>query len=62
MYKIEYIIKNYYASIHKKHIMKNSKNHLKLNNLQVKAEKCLSRKEAKKILIKADKAQEKINN
>ena len=62
MYKIEYIIKNYYASIHNKHIMKNSKNHLKLNNLQVKAEKCLSRKEAKKILIKADKAQEKINN
>ena len=42
--------------------MKNSKQHLKHNNLQVKAEKCLSRKEAKKILIKAGKAQVKINN
>ena len=41
--------------------MKNSKQHLKLNNLQVKAEKCLSRKEAKKILCKANKTQEKIN-
>jgi len=42
--------------------MKNSKQHKKLNNLQVKAEKCLSRKEAKKILIKASKTQDKINN
>ena len=42
--------------------MKNSKQHLKLNKLQVKAEQCLSRKEAKKIIIKANKAQEKINN
>ena len=41
--------------------MKNSKQHRKLNNLQVKAEKCLTRDEAKKIIIKADKAQDKIN-
>tara|TARA_B100000925_G_scaffold230292_1_gene178862 strand:- start:1032 stop:1160 length:129 start_codon:yes stop_codon:yes gene_type:complete len=41
--------------------MANSKQHLKLNNLQVKAEKCVSRKEAKKILVKANKAQDKIN-
>ena len=42
--------------------MKNSKQHRKLNNLQVKAEKCLTREEAKKIILKADKAQEKINH
>tara|TARA_Y100001978_G_scaffold163292_1_gene150002 strand:- start:554 stop:682 length:129 start_codon:yes stop_codon:yes gene_type:complete len=42
--------------------MKNTKQHLKLNNLQVKAEQCLSREEAKKILIKANKAQDKLNN
>ncbi len=42
--------------------MKNSKQHRKLNNLQVKAEKCLTRKEAKKIIIKASKAQNKITN
>ena len=41
--------------------MKNSKQHQKLNNLQVKAEKCLSRKEAKKIFLKANKGQEKIS-
>ena len=41
--------------------MKNSKQHLKLNNLQVKAEKCLTRQDAKKILIKANKAQNKID-
>ena len=41
--------------------MGNSKQHLKLNNLQVKAEKCLSREEAKKILVKANKAQDKIS-
>ena len=41
--------------------MKNSKQHLKLNNLQVKAEKCSTRKEAKKILLKANKAQDKIS-
>ena len=41
--------------------MKKSKQHQKLNNLQVKAENCLSRKEAQKILIKANKAQDKIN-
>ena len=40
--------------------MGNSKQHLKLNNLQVKAEKCLSREEAKKILVKANKTQDKI--
>tara|TARA_Y100000589_G_scaffold57459_1_gene47819 strand:- start:13306 stop:13437 length:132 start_codon:yes stop_codon:yes gene_type:complete len=42
--------------------MKNSKQHRKLNNLQVKAEKCLTRDEAKKILNKAIKAQDKISN
>ena len=42
--------------------MKKSKQHLKLNNLQVKAEKCLTRKEAKKILDKANKAENKIRN
>ena len=41
--------------------MKNSKQHRKLNNLQVKAEKCLTREEAKKILEKASKAQDKID-
>ena len=41
--------------------MKNSKQHKKLNNLQVKAEKCLSRKDAKKIIVKANKAQDRIN-
>ncbi len=45
----------------KKNIMKNTKEHLKLNNLQVKAEKCSSRKEAKKIIVKANKAQHKLN-
>tara|TARA_B100000287_G_scaffold363780_1_gene357675 strand:- start:166 stop:294 length:129 start_codon:yes stop_codon:yes gene_type:complete len=42
--------------------MNNSKQHRKLNNLQVKAEKCLTREDAKKILLKANKAQKKINN
>jgi len=42
--------------------MDNSKQHRKLNNLQVKAEKCLTREDAKKILLKANKAQKKINN
>ena len=42
--------------------MKNSKQHQKLNNLQIKAEKCLSREEAKKIIVKANKAQDKIKN
>tara|TARA_Y100000589_G_scaffold281309_1_gene278170 strand:+ start:453 stop:581 length:129 start_codon:yes stop_codon:yes gene_type:complete len=41
--------------------MKNFKQHLKLNKLQVKAEKCLSREEAKKILLKANKTQNKIS-
>ncbi len=40
--------------------MKKSKQHLKLNNLQVKAERCLTREEAKKILVKANKTQNKI--
>ena len=58
---IKDIRKNYYARIQLRNIMKSSKQHLKLNNLQVKAEKCLSRKEAKKIINKAEKAQDKIN-
>ncbi len=41
--------------------MKNSKQHRKLNNLQVKAENCLTRNEAKKILAKASKTQDKIS-
>ena len=41
--------------------MNNSKDHGKLNNLQVKAEQCISRKEAQKILSKANKTQNKIN-
>jgi len=40
--------------------MKNSKQYRKLNSLQVKAEKCLTREEAKKIILKANKAQDKI--
>ena len=44
-----------------KNIMKNSKQHQKLNNLQVKAEKCLSRKEAKKILLKVSNVNDKIS-
>ena len=61
MYMLYYIIFFYYAIIWINKIMKNTKQHLKLNNLQVKAEKCVTRKEAKKILLKADKAQDKIN-
>ena len=41
--------------------MGKSKQLKKLKNLNVKAEKCLSRDEAQKILIKATKAQSKIN-
>ena len=41
--------------------MSNTKQFQKLKNLNVKAEKCLTREEAKKILIKASKAQKKIN-
>ena len=41
--------------------MKNSKQYRKLKDLQVKAEKCLTREEAKKIINKANKTQEKIN-
>ncbi len=41
--------------------MKNSKQHRKLNNLQVKAENCLTREEAKKIINKANKAQDKLS-
>ena len=40
--------------------MNKSNQHRKLNNLQVKAEKCLTRKEAKKIIEKASKTQNKI--
>ena len=40
--------------------MKNSKQIQKLKNLNVKAENCLTREEAKKIISKATKAQRKI--
>ena len=42
--------------------MKNTKQYRKLNNLQIKAEKCLTREEARKIINKANKTQEKISN
>ena len=41
--------------------MKNTKKYRKLNVLQVKAEKCLTREEAKKIINKANKTQGKID-
>ena len=41
--------------------MSNEKQLRKLKNLNVKAEKCLTREEAQKILIKATKAQNKID-
>ena len=41
--------------------MSNKKQFQKLKNLNIKAEKCLTRDEAKKILIKVSKAQSKIN-
>ena len=41
--------------------MGNTKQFQKLKKLNVKAEKCLTRDEAKKILLKATKAQSKIN-
>ena len=41
--------------------MGNTKQLQKLKKLNVKAEKCLTRDEAKKILTKANKAQSKIN-
>ena len=41
--------------------MNKTKQLQKLKNLNVRAEKCLTRDEAKKILIKASKAQSKIN-
>ena len=41
--------------------MSNTKQLQKLKNLNVKAEKCLTRDEAQKILTKANKAQSKIN-
>ena len=40
--------------------MKISKQLQKLKNLNLKAEKCLTREKAKKIIIKASKAQGKI--
>lgn len=40
--------------------MKISKQLKKLKNLNVKAEQCLTREEAKKIIVKASKAQSKI--
>ena len=42
-------------------LMKNTKQHRKFNNLQVKAEKCLTREEAKKIINKANKTQERLD-
>ena len=42
--------------------MKISKQHKKLKNLQVKAEKCLTREEAKKILLKVNKTENKLKN
>ena len=43
-------------------ILVNTNKHLqKLKKLNLKAEKCLSRDEAKKILIKANKTQSKIS-
>ena len=44
-----------------KKLMKNTKQCRKFNDLQVKAEKCVTREEAKKIINKANKAQNKIN-
>ena len=41
--------------------MSNTKQLQKLKNLNVKAEKCLTRDEAQKILIKVNKAESKIN-
>ena len=41
--------------------MSNKKQLQKLKNLNIKAEKCLTRDEAQKILLKATKAQSKIN-
>tara|TARA_Y100001968_G_scaffold299538_1_gene310287 strand:- start:993 stop:1121 length:129 start_codon:yes stop_codon:yes gene_type:complete len=41
--------------------MKFGKQHAKLIRLQSKAESCLSREEAQKIIRKADKAQSKIS-
>ena len=41
--------------------MKNSKQLKKLKKLQLKAQKCLTRDEAKKIIIKASKAEDKIS-
>ena len=41
--------------------MSNTKQLQKLKNLNVKAEKCSTREEAKKIINKANKAQSKIN-
>ena len=41
--------------------MSSTKQLQKLKKLNVKAEKCLTREEAQKILIKATKAQSKIN-
>ena len=41
--------------------MKTGKQHAKLIKLQTKAESCLSREEAQKIIRKAEKAQSKIS-
>jgi len=57
-YSIKYVLNFYLSS---KPNMKTSKQLNKLKNLNVQAEKCSTREEAKKIIIKANKAQSKIN-
>ena len=54
-------LNNLYCVIFSKKEMKNTKQYRKLNNLQVKAEKCLTREEAKKIIDKANKTQDRID-
>ena len=57
-YSIKYVLNFYLSS---KPNMKSSKQLNKLKNLNVQAEKCSTREEAKKIINKANKAQSKIN-
>tara|TARA_B100001250_G_C19254963_1_gene552439 strand:+ start:436 stop:564 length:129 start_codon:yes stop_codon:yes gene_type:complete len=42
--------------------MNETKQHAKLLSLQAKAQKCLSREEAKKLIKKADKAHQKLSS
>ena len=57
-YSIKYVLN---SSCYFKLYMKVSKQINKLKNLNVEAEKCSTREEAKKIINKANKAQSKIN-